>query len=115
MHICCDLLIKRFNDILTELANIKNTTVSHFSDLIELETKGDIKFYHFKHEYWTIANIIARYCYNEYKDIKFVCACIIHPSIEESIVKIRHPDSIKLLTESIKKIIVDMSILKKAF
>jgi DNA-directed RNA polymerase subunit L len=115
MHICCDLIIKRFNDILNELVNIKNDSNSHFSDLIELETKGDIKFYHFKREYWTIANIIARYCYNEYKDIKFVCACIIHPSVEESIVKIRHPNSLKLLTESIKKITADISILKKAF
>jgi DNA-directed RNA polymerase subunit L len=112
---CCNQLLNRFNDILSELSNININTNVHFSDLIELETKGDIKFFHFKNEYWTIANIIARYCYKECKDIKFVCACIIHPSIEESIVKIRHVDSIKILNASIKKIINDINILKKAF
>ena len=115
MNLCCVALIDRFNNIVKELDNIKQDTITHFSDLIELETRGDMKLYHFKNEYWTIANIIARYCYLEFTDIKYVCACILHPSIEESIVKIKHDESVKIIKNAIKNILVDINILKDAF
>ena len=83
--------------------------------LLDLESKGDMKLFHFKNEYWTIANIIARYCYLEFKDIKFVCSCIIHPSIEESIVKIKHTEPVKIINAAIKQILADAATVKKSF
>lgn len=115
MTMCCDGITNRLSAIQLALANIKNDTTVYFSDLIELESKGDVKLYHFKGEYWTIANIIARYCFLEFKDIKFVCACIIHPSTEESIVKIRHPESVKIINAAIEHILADIAIVRKAF
>ena len=115
MTLCCDGIIDRLTSIQKELSNITNETIVHFSDLIDVESKGDVKLFHFKGEYWTIANIIARYCYLEFKEIKFVCSCIIHPSTEESIVKIRHGESVKILNAAIKHILADMTIVRKAF
>jgi DNA-directed RNA polymerase subunit L len=115
MLLCCDGITKRLTDILSEMSNIKNDMNVYFSDLIDLESKGDVKLFHFKGEYWTIANIIARYCFLEFKEIKFVCACIIHPSTEESIVKIRHSESVKIITSAIKHILADIAIVRKAF
>lgn len=112
---CCKLIIKTIESLHKELSNIKESDIVYFSDLIELETKGDVKLFHFKHEYWTIANIISKYCYMAFKDIQFVCSSIIHPSIEESIVKIRHPESIKILLTALKNIISDINIVKQAF
>lgn len=112
---CCDAITKRLSAIQKELGSIKNIDSIYFSELIELETNGEIKLFHFKNEYWTIANIIARYCYLEFKEIKFICACITHPSIEKSIVKIKHPESVKIITASIKHILSDVNAVKKAF
>lgn len=115
MHMCCNQLINRLQNILKEFNSIKDDSTSYFSDLLEVELKEDVKLYHFKNEYWTIGNIIARYGYLEFKDVKFICSCIIHPSIEESIVKIIHGESTKILKSAIKKILDDLEILKKAF
>ena len=115
MILCCEHITKRMNTILQELNKMNNKILVYFSDLIELETKDQIKLYHFKNEYWSIANIISRYCYINYTDIKFVCSCIIHPSIEESIVKINHPESNDMMINSVKKIIADVELLKKTF
>jgi DNA-directed RNA polymerase subunit L len=115
MLMCCDAITKSFSIILKELSNIKNSDNVYFSDLLDLESKGDMKLFHFKNEYWTIANIIARYCYIEFKDIKFVCSCIIHPSIEESIVKIKHTEPVKIISAAIKQILADTATVKKSF
>jgi DNA-directed RNA polymerase subunit L len=115
MILCCDQIIERMNEILKELNAMNNKMVVHFSDLIELETKDQIKLYHFKNEFWSISNIIARYCYINYTGIKFVCSSIIHPSIEESIVKINHPEANDMMINSVKSIISDISVVKKNF
>jgi DNA-directed RNA polymerase subunit L len=115
MILCCDGITERLSKIQEELSCIKINTLVYFSDLVNLETKGDVKLYHFKGEYWTIANIISRYCFLEFKEIKFVCACITHPSTEESIVKIIHPESNKILISAINHILADINIVKKAF
>jgi len=115
MILCCDGITERLSAIQKELLNIKDNLNIYFSDLVDLETKGDVKLYHFKGEYWTIANIIARYCFLEFKEIKFVCSCIIHPSTEESIVKIRHPESSKIINSAINHILSDIDIVRRAF
>jgi DNA-directed RNA polymerase subunit L len=115
MVLCCDVIVNRLTAIREELSNIKYTDSTYFSDLIELESHGEIKLFHFKGEYWTIANIISRYCYLAFKDIKFVCASVIHPSKEESIVKIKHGDSVKIINTAIQHIISDALIVKKSF
>jgi DNA-directed RNA polymerase subunit L len=112
---CCDTISKTLLGIQSELNNIKESDLVYFSDLIELETIVDVKCFHFKNEYWTIANIISRYCYLVFPDIQFVCSSIIHPSNEESIVKVRHPEAIKIIKTSIKKILSDIDIIKQSF
>jgi len=115
MKLCCDVMVDRFTKIQQELEFIKPDDNVYFSDLINLETKGDIKLFHFIGEYWTISNLISRYCYLIFKDIQFVCSSTIHPSIEESIVKIKHPNSLAIMKDALKKIISDISTVKKSF
>jgi DNA-directed RNA polymerase subunit L len=112
---CCGELIKRFNAILKELSNIKPSESAHFSDLINLETKGDVKLFHFKNEYWTVSNVISKYCYLAFKDIQFVCSSIVHPSTEESIVKIRHTEPLKIIQTAVKNILTDLNTVNKLF
>lgn len=115
MIMCCDAITETFNRIQKELSNVKNSDKVYFSELLEVESKDDMKLFHFKNEYWTIANIISRYCYLEFKEIKFVCACITHPSIEESIVKIKHTEPVKIMSSAIKQILIDIAIVRKSF
>jgi len=115
MGICCDTILSRLNIILKELTSLEGNTNVYFSEIITIETKGNIKLFHFIGEYWTISNLLSRYCYIVYPDIQFVCSCIVHPSVEESIVKIIHPQSIKILSDAIKKIISDVNTIKIAF
>lgn len=112
---CCDELIRRFRAIQLELDNIKKTDDVHFSNLIELETRGDVKLFYFKNEYWTVSNLISKYCYMAFKDIQFVCSSIVHPATEESIVKIRHTEPLKIIQTAVKNILVDLSTLHKVF
>jgi DNA-directed RNA polymerase subunit L len=114
MPMCCEAIIKTLSGIRSALKPIKETDLVYFSDIIELETKGDVKLYHLKGEYWTIANIIARYCYLEHPDISFVCSSIVHPLTEESMVKIKHSETLKILDAAIEAIIDDITIIGKA-
>lgn len=115
MKICCDKITERLTQLLNELEMINNETTVHFSELLNVETKGDVKLFHLIGEYWTISNVISRYCYLLNSEIQFVCSSIVHPSIEESIVKITHPQAVKIMKDSVKKIITDVSLVKKAF
>jgi DNA-directed RNA polymerase subunit L len=115
MNECCAQITSRITNIQKELANIKSDTNVHFSDLIDLESKGDVKIFHFKGEYWTLANIMSKYCYLTDKDVPFVSSGIIHPSTEESLLKLRHTNPTKLLTAAIKSILADIATISKAF
>jgi DNA-directed RNA polymerase subunit L len=108
---CCESIINKFSNINKELDEVKDDEV-YFSPSIIIETKEDIKIFHFIGEYWTISNIMSRYCYLIDDDIPFVCSSISHPSIEESMVKIKHPQPKKILMSAIKKIIADFTIIK---
>ncbi len=115
MKECCDQISARLVALQAELTSIKSTTIVHFSDLIDLESKGDVKIFHFKNEYWTLANIMAKYCYLIDNAIPFVTSGIIHPSTEESVLKIQHADPVKLINAAIKRILGDVATVKKAF
>jgi DNA-directed RNA polymerase subunit L len=115
MPTCCTLIIKTMEKIKVELSKIKESDTIYFSDIIELETKGDVKLFYLKGEYWTIANIISKYCYLTFKDIQFVCSAIMHPSSEVSIVKIKHDESVKLILSAIELIIADIETINKSF
>lgn len=115
MQKCCFELAKKLDCIIDDLNKIKDSDVIYISDRISLETEDAIKIFHFIGEYWTIANIIAKYCYIEFPEIKFVCSDISHPSKEESMVKINHPTPVKLMIQAIKNIQADVKTVAAAF
>jgi len=115
MPLCCDLITSTITKIAKDLKNIKEDMKIYFSDLITLETKGEVKFFHFKGEYWTISNLISRYCYICDNNIPFVCSSVNHPLTEESTVEIRHGESIEVLNAALKLILSDIDVIKKAF
>jgi DNA-directed RNA polymerase subunit L len=112
----CDVLIERFDQMSAGLALISSKEEYYYSDLIQLETHDLIKEIQFKSENWTTVNLISRYCYLLTDgNIKFVTASIIHPEIETGVIKITHPEYLKLIRDAIKKIIEDINAIKKSF
>ena len=115
IELLCNCSKKKLLNLQHEMEKIKNSDTMYFSDIIELETKNDINIFQIKGEYWTIGNLISRYCYIEFPDIKFICSAIIHPSIETALIKINHTESPKIIISAIKKIIKDIEKLHSAF
>lgn len=113
---CCDNLINRFNLIYDEMKKIKNTDVSYFSDLITLKSVENLKKIHITGEYWTVINLIVRYCYILTNgNIKFVTSALVHPEREIGVINITHFEFSTLIQNSIKKVIGELNIIRKAF
>ena len=115
LNICFNNIVNRLDNINTDIKKIKESDVGYISDIIKLETVGKFKLIYLIDEYWTISNVISRYCYLQDKDIDFVCSSIIHPTTEMSIIKIKHKNYLKILTNSIENIIKDMKKIKSSF
>ncbi len=113
---CCDILISRLNKIYEEMQNIKDDTASYISQLLILETSGDMKKLQIVCEYWTIINIISQYVYIiTKKNIKFIAPALIHPEKEIGVIKIIHPEFSTVIKNSIKQITKDLQQIKEAF
>jgi DNA-directed RNA polymerase subunit L len=113
---CCDTLIVRLNAIHTDMLNIKNADTSYFSNLLTLETTGNLHKIQIRDEYWTLINLICRYCYIlTDSNIKFISPSLIHPEKHIGVINITHPEFSTLIQKSIKKIITELEIIKSAF
>ena len=116
---CCDTLTNRLEAFKKEIDNIKEDPelkiISYFSTLLDVETRGDFKFFNFKDESRTLPNMISQYCFLLDPNIPFSAPSLIHPSTEIGVVKIKHTNSLKIIQDSITAILKDISILKKTF
>ena len=113
---CCDTLITRLSNILSDVANISNKDDYYYSDLLELETDGNIKKLHIQGEQWTIINMISRFCFILTKgNIKYVSPAIEHYEKNKGTINITHPEFSKLIQSSIKKCIEELTTIKKEF
>lgn len=116
MVVCCETLITRLNAIYTDMCNIKNSDITYFSHLLTLETTGNLHKIQIRNEYWTIINLICRYCYILTEtNIKFISPSLIHPEKHIGVISITHPEFSTLIQESIKKIVSELQIVKLAF
>lgn len=119
IHRCCAVLKERleaFHKELNEVKENKKTKVMmHFSTLLDVETRSEIRFFNFKNESWTLVNMISQYCYLLDNEIPFVAPSIIHPSTNVGVIKIKHPNPIKIIQDAISAILVDIEILDKSF
>jgi DNA-directed RNA polymerase subunit L len=116
MVACCDTLIGRLANILADMKNISNKDEYYYSDLLSLETGGNIKKISIKGEQWTIINMICRYCFILTNgNIKFVSPAIIHPEKEIGVINITHPEFSKLLQSAIQKCIDELEAVKSHF
>ncbi len=112
----CDVLIARFELMSLGLAAISPKEEYYYSDLIQLETHDSIKEIQFKNENWTTIKLISRYCFLLTEgNIKFVTDAIIHPEVEVGIIKITHPEYLKLIQNAIKKIVDELVMIKSQF
>lgn len=112
---CCELILHRITTIHDILEELKENTTIHISNTINIKTNGELTLFYFKGEYWTISNLISKYCFTLHNDIEFVCSTIVHPSQEEAIVKIKHSEPIKILKDALLKIIKDFKLIKSYF
>lgn len=115
MKLCLNEIYTKLNIILTEIKKIKDDDSEFISEIIKLETNDNFKLIYFINEYWTIANVISRYCYLEDNDIDFVCSSILHPTNEISLVKIKSKNYLKILINAINQIIKDIKIFQLIF
>jgi DNA-directed RNA polymerase subunit L len=112
----CDAIINRFEIILSDFKNISSKEDYYYSDLIQLETNGNIKEIQFKNENWTTINLMVRFCFLLTKgNTKFIVPSIIHPEKEVGVVRISHPEFSKLIQNVIKKIIEELNVIRKSF
>lgn len=114
MPICCSIILNRITIIKQHIIEIDKDD-KYITEYINIEKKGDITIIHLIGEYWTLSNLISRYCFLSCNDIQFVSPGIIHPATETSIVKIRHPNAIKVVLDSLSKIIDDVTVVHDAF
>ncbi len=115
MKQCITGVIADMREYQKDFGNIKKGDITYFSEILELEVTGNIHIYHFKGQYWTMANLLSKYCYLEDESIPFVCSSIIHPSREESLLKIKHTDSVSVINNAFKKALADFEYINKQF
>lgn len=108
---CCINLIDRLESILKELVT-DNPHGFH----VEIEDHPDnLHHIYIDNEYWTMANLLSKYCYLMDNQIPFVAPAIVHPSTNKAYVKIKHNDWKNILIAAIKEAVEDLTIVKKAF
>lgn len=113
---CCDVLVDRLEKIKLDMKNISNKDTTYFSQLLTLETIGNIKKIQIKGEYWTLINIICRYCYILTKhNIKFITPSLIHPEKEIGVISITHTEFSTLIQDAITASIKDLNTVKGYF
>lgn len=115
MIMCLDSIINRIENLNSDVAKIKETETNYVSNLIKLENVGNFMLLHLINEYWTLSNLVSRYCYLQDKDIEFVCSSIIHPTTEVSIVKIKHKNYLKIILNALNEILKDLKTIKSSF
>jgi len=88
--------------VLNDMKNISDDQNIYLSSLLELETNGKIKTIKIMGEYWTLANLISRYCFIVTEEnIKFVAPSIIHPDKRIGVVRIIHSNFSKVIQDAI--------------
>jgi DNA-directed RNA polymerase subunit L len=116
---CCDSLSDRIIAFKKELENVKEDSktkvISYFSTLLDVETRGDFKFFNFKDEARTLPNMISQYCFLLDPNIPFSAPSLIHPSTEIGVVKIKHTNSVKIIQDAMTAILLDVEVLKNSF
>jgi len=110
---CCDTLIGRLSAIAEELDRILSKH-HHYSDLIQMETDRARREFQIKGEGWTLMPLIARYCLILAPTIAFVAPAIIHPEKNVGVLRIEHPDFLKLIKDAIARAIADLKIVAAA-
>lgn len=113
-----DNLIKRLTLILTNLKEIKtiykpdDVQLVNNNDLFVIN-ENNMFLYYINNETHTIGNLLEHYIYQNEKC--FVNYATIHPTKNQFILKIKHPNHKKIIENSIGKIIDDVKLFQKSF
>jgi DNA-directed RNA polymerase subunit L len=105
---CCDELKQRLNNILHDWENDIN-------DRIHTRQEENIYIIEIEGEKWTIANLISYYIYSEMPSIEFVTSSVVHIEKNIGVIKIGNKNYKKLFTNAIKRVLIDIEIIRKAF
>ena len=120
IKLLCDTLsarLERMSNLLKEYIDFvsqKDGTDEYFSLGLEVKLIDEVKHYKFINEYITLAYMVGQRCFLLDSNIKY-CAPTInrYDSKEIGIIKLWHPDSNKLLMESIKECLADVKKMEK--
>ncbi len=110
---CCRVLIERLEQIAEDLENIAGE--SYFSDLIQIETKGEVVSILFKGEYWGMCRLISKYMYKEVDgNITFIAPYVEHPDRYTGGIRIIHTDWLKILVNAVARAKADIAAIEPA-
>ena len=103
----CEYLKKKFSNLIKVFEEIKSIPFENEWVTIKIDHK--LIIITFIGEYWTIANVIAKYIFEIDKTVEYVAPAIVHPDIEKGVVKIKHKEPIEITKQSLKKIVEDIN------
>jgi DNA-directed RNA polymerase subunit L len=112
----CDALIERIAIIMDNAKKIPKNAESHYSDKLTLESDGCMQVLHINGEYFTLANLLARYIYIiTEENINFITPSVYDLSDEVGSIRCSHPEFVDLLIEACARSIADLQSVKKHF
>lgn len=114
-----DILHKTIIQLTKRLQNITNLITSYnpdkSNDELIINKEDNITIYFIKNEYHTLGNLLVDYMYDLDNSTNLLNYNIDHPSKNEINIKTDNPDSDRLITTAISKVINDLDNLKKIF
>jgi DNA-directed RNA polymerase subunit L len=79
------------------------------SEVLKVTTEGDFTTITIFQDTWTLANLISRYVYDLDPEIAYITADIEHPDKDVSVIKINHPDVMKIVHNALARIKKDLT------
>lgn len=111
---CCDYLLGRLAQFKQDLPS-QLDGVLYVSEVMRVEKRHKFLFLFLFADNWTFANLLARYMNVLAPDIAYCASDIDHPDKDLSIVRIHHPDPLKLTADAIDAASKDIATIAKAF
>jgi DNA-directed RNA polymerase subunit L len=109
----CAYLIERFKTLLLDMPDDVASQKSdgsqfHMTNSIKIERVGEQTHFFILDDMWTLANIISEYAYQLDPDVIYLSSDIIHPDTDGSIVKITHPDALRVIRAAMEAAVKDI-------
>ena len=95
------------------LAKYENTDETYYTEGFSVDIENDLYIYNIHNEYYTLSKLLAHQCYLLDNNVPFCVGTIDRYDNNIAKIKIKHPDSKKLLLASVKRCQEELQLIKK--